>query len=115
CVSWYEAYAFCIWDGGRLATEAEWNYAAAGGDEQRVYPWSVPATSKTIDSTYAVYGVAPDYGIVGSKPNGNGRWGHADLAGSLWEWTRDWAHTPYASTSCTNCSNYVASNMHVVR
>ena len=38
CVDWYVANAFCIWDGGRLPTEAEWNYAAAGGDQQRYYP-----------------------------------------------------------------------------
>jgi len=39
CLNWYEAFAFCIWDGGRLPVEAEWEYAAAGGIENRLYPW----------------------------------------------------------------------------
>ncbi|MGH7297911.1 MAG: formylglycine-generating enzyme family protein, partial [Polyangiaceae bacterium] len=47
CVTWEESYAFCIWDGGFLPSESEWEYAAAGGSEQREYPWGMAAPGMT--------------------------------------------------------------------
>ncbi len=118
CVSWFEAVAFCIWDGGWLATEAEWNLAAAGGSEQRKYPWSNPPSSTTIDATYAVYDCTgdgsaaqicdfTDFLRVGSRSTkGDGRWGHADLGGNLWEWVLDLgANYPLPCTDCANISS----------
>lgn len=114
CVSWHQAAAFCIWDHGFLPSEAEWNYAAAGGSQQRQYPWSAPASSTTIDCSYAnYYGAAGgDYcvlpgtgatSVVGSfSPKGDGRFGQADLAGNLSEWVLD-EHAAYVA-SCTNCA-----------
>src|SRR5258706_4854411 len=55
CITWYEAMAFCAWDGGFVPTESEWNYAAAGASEQRGYPWSNPPSSLAIDCSYANY------------------------------------------------------------
>jgi len=98
CIDWYEAMAFCAWDGGYLPSESEWNYAAAGGSEQRAYPWSSPAGSTVIDCSYANYnnGSAcvdpPNGGVnrVGStSPKGDGLWGQAGLAGGVLEWVLD--------------------------
>lgn len=40
CIDWYTLAAFCAWDGGRLPSDAEWSFAAMGGNEQRAYPWT---------------------------------------------------------------------------
>ncbi len=116
CLDWYTAFAFCAWDGGRLATEAEWNYAAAGGSEQRSYPWSSPATSTTINDSYAVYcGSTCNILNVGAKsPTGDGKWGQSDLAGNVWEWTLDGYASPYPMP-CDNCADLTTASVRVYR
>jgi formylglycine-generating enzyme required for sulfatase activity len=110
CIDWFKAFAFCAWDGGRLPTEAEWNYAASGGSEQRYYPWSDPPTSTAIDQHHAVYCSGACYSVedVGSvSPLGDGKWGHSDLAGNVLQWMLDW-YAPYANP-CVNCAMVTAT------
>jgi len=124
-VSWTLAFAFCIWDGGRLPTEAEWNYAAAGGSEQRVFPWSIPPDNSIAPANAVYYGNADASGLpsaVGSKsctsPQaacGDGRWGQSDLAGNVYEWTLDYYTDPYPPTTCVDCCTTSVQATHVVR
>jgi formylglycine-generating enzyme required for sulfatase activity len=126
CVTWYEAMAFCAWDGGYLPTEAEWNYAATGGVQQRAYPWSMPAGSLNIDNQHASYAASgdcvgdgmpgctiADIFMVGTKPQGDGRWGQSELAGNVNEWNLDSFGT--YEIPCTDCANLSETAMKVIR
>jgi len=147
CVPWHVLFAFCVWDGGRLPTDAEFGFALAGGSEQRPFPWGTVDTKNLVrlanrndmslvpvwdpfakyvsarlydrslgpnvfEDNYAfTYGgkmmgprdnathIAP----VGKKPLGNGKWGHADLAGGMFEWMLD--EGPIRQGSCDDCAN----------
>jgi sulfatase modifying factor 1 len=122
CVNSYEAYAFCIWDGGFLPSEAESEYAAAGGSQQLEYPWGTAAPGT--GNQYAILGcyyptgsgvctgvvnIAP----VGTASLGAGLWGQLDLAGELLEWTLDW-YAAYVDP-CIDCANLTAASTRVDR
>ncbi len=124
-VNWYQAQAFCIYEGGRLPTEAEWNYAASGGAEQRFFPWSAPPNNQLIGQNRASYGCVPGQScsLANLTPAGShlgpagdgGKWGHADLAGNVEEWVLDikeWTDENFNPVSdqhylkpCDNCSD----------
>lgn len=114
CVDWFMAFAFCIWDGGRLPTEAEWEYAAAAGSQNRLYPWGKEAPdSNRANCSFGEGSPASTSRMeVGSKlaTGGAGYFNHADLAGSVSEWVFDWFLGNYYGTDevpvpCGNCAN----------
>jgi formylglycine-generating enzyme len=117
-VNWFEAYAFAIWDGGFLPSEAEWEYAAAGGVEEQTYPWGDDEPDCSYANFYDGYNTndwcVGGPSVVGSdSPKGDGFWQQSDLGGNLWEWTLDWYAT-YSAT-CTDCTNATTATYRVVR
>jgi len=135
-VSWYGAVAYCNWlslqqgyetcynlstwvcdfsrHGYRLATEAEWEYAARGGLSGNRFPWGDTITHNQANyyssGTYT-YDTSPTQGyhptwndgiIPYTSPVGDSSangYGLHDMAGNVWQWCNDWFSSTYYSTT----------------
>jgi len=93
CVTWYEAQAYAHWRGGRLPSEAQWEYAARGPGSAR-YPWGEAFDAARANVT-GIQGTT----AAGHYPGGASWVGAQDMAGNLMEWVADWLDTDYYACS----------------
>ncbi|MGD0091256.1 MAG: SUMF1/EgtB/PvdO family nonheme iron enzyme, partial [Planctomycetota bacterium] len=146
-VDWREAARYCNWlsqqaklapvydektwdanmqaEGFRLPTEAEWEYVAAGRDEQRPYPWGKEEPKPYVHGNFPGPQVleipafvrsqdAQGTTVVGSFPAGASRDGVLDLAGNVAQWCTDW-YQPYSPGDKTNPVETRESHSRVIR
>ena len=98
-VSWEDAQAYCGWAGGRLPTEAEWEYAARGGRDNQVFPFPDMKLSREKANFQGTAGNDTYADAAPVKQFDSNNYGLYDMAGNVWEWVSDFYDPHYYAAS----------------
>jgi len=99
-LTWKRCQKYCVWNGKRLPTEAEWERAASG-TEQRVYPWgnNPPGISRANHGKCCYINKGMALNEVGAMASGKTAEGLYEMAGNIAEWVFDWYDPHYYHVS----------------
>jgi len=112
-VDWNMAESYCKWRDARLPTEAEWEKAARGDPDTRIYPWQ---GSELACQKANFQNCISRTSEVGNYEDGKSPYGVYDMAGNVWEWVADWYSESYYKTSLlSNPSGPISGQSRVLR
>ena len=118
CMGWDQANQYARFKGGRLPSEAEWEYAAKSGGKNHKYPWGneKPTCDKAVMQGNGGYGCSKYSTMpVCSKPAGNTAQGLCDMAGNVWEWVQDKYQNSYKGAPADGSAFEGAGSLRVMR